>query len=116
VSDAVTVGNVLYPTTDVDAAVAFYGNALGLPTKFVDGSRYAALDGGGVTFAIAGAEEDITGGRPAASLRVVDVAAAVEKSVAAGASVLRAPEAGPHEVRAVITDPWGNAVVLYAKR
>lgn len=112
----VSVGNVLYPTSDVEGAVAFYGGVLGLPTKFQDGTRFAALDGGGVTFAVAGAEEDVTAGRVAASLRVPDVAAAVQQAVAAGAEVVRAAEEGPHETRAVISDPWGNAVVLYAKR
>ena len=51
----------------------------------------------------------------AASVRVPDVAAAVEKAVAAGAVVVRPPERGPHEVRAVVTDPWGNPVVLATK-
>lgn len=114
-SDA-TLGNVLYPAADIDAAVAFYRDAVGLPLKFQDGDRYAALDGGGATFALASAGEDVTGGRTAASFRVPDVAAAVERLVAAGATVVRPAEEGPHEVRAVLDDPWGNPVVLYAKR
>ena len=114
-NQSASVGNVLYPVADVEAAVEFYGGAFGLGTKFVDGTRYAALDGGAVTFAIAGAEEDVTGGRPAASLRVPDVDAAVAAAVAAGATVRTPAETGPHEIRAVIDDPWGNAVVLYSK-
>ena len=115
-ADSPTVGNVLYPAADIDAAVAFYGDALGLSVKFQDGHRYAALDGGGVTFALASSEEDVAGGRVAASLRVGDVAAALENAVSAGATVLREPEEGPHEIRAVVADPWGNPLVLYAKR
>lgn len=111
-----TLGNVLYPTADLQAALAFYGDALGLPVKFADGDRYAALDGGGATFALAGAAEDVTGGRPAASFRVPDVAAAVQRLVGAGATVVRPPEEGPHEIRAVLDDPWGNPLVLYAKK
>jgi predicted enzyme related to lactoylglutathione lyase len=88
---------------------------LGLPVKFQDGSRYAALDGGGVSIGILGPGEDVADGRVAASFRVPDVHAAVEKAVAAGAAVLRAPESGPHEIRAVVTDPWGNAVVFASK-
>jgi predicted enzyme related to lactoylglutathione lyase len=106
---------LLYPARDVDAAVAFYGEVLGLPVKFQDGSRYAALDGGGVSIGILGPGEDVADGRVAASFRVPDVHAAVEKAVAAGAAVLRAPESGPHEIRAVVTDPWGNPVVFASK-
>jgi predicted enzyme related to lactoylglutathione lyase len=47
---------------------------------------------------------------------VPDVHAAVERAVASGAVVLRAPETGPHEIRAVVTDPWGNPIVFAAKR
>lgn len=111
-----TLGNVLYPTADIEAAVAFYRDGLGLPLKFADGDRYAALDGGGATVALASAAEDVTGGRPAASFKVDDVPAAIERLVAAGATVSRPAEAGPHEVRAVLEDPWGNPLVVYAKR
>ena len=114
-SDPSTIGNVLYPAVDVGAAIDFYGGVLGLPTKFRDGDRYAALDGGGVTLALAGPEEDVVGGKVAASFRVADVAAAVAAAQAAGGSVLRDTERGPHEIRAVVADPWGNPVVLYAK-
>ena len=114
-ADKPVVGNVLYPVKDVEAALAFYG-ALGLATKFQDGQRYAALDGGGVTFALASADEDVTEGRVAASVRVADVAEALKGAVAAGARVLREAEEGPHEVRAVVQDPSGNPLVLYAKR
>ena len=34
----------------------------------------------------------------------------------AGGSVLRPAEQGPHEVRAVARDPWGNTVVVYGPR
>ncbi|MBV6761742.1 MULTISPECIES: VOC family protein [Rhodococcus] len=113
-TEQATVGNVLYPVSDVDAAVKFYESVLNLRTKFQDGSRFAALDGGKVTVAIAGAEEDVTGGLVAASFKVGDVSAAVEEAVAQGATIVRESEEGPHETRAVVRDPWGNAVVLYA--
>ena len=113
-ADQPTVGNVLYPVKDMEAALAFY-TALGLPTKFQDGQRYAALDGGGVTFALTAGTEDVAGGRVAASLRVPDVAAAAAGVAAAGGRVLSEPEEGPHEIRALVEDPSGNPVVLYAK-
>jgi predicted enzyme related to lactoylglutathione lyase len=108
------IGSVLYPAKDVEAAVAFYRDALGLAVKFQDGSRFAALDGGGTTFAIAGQEEDITGGEPAVSFKVDDVEAKTAELIAAGAQLLHGPEEGPHEIRAVLRDPAGNRFVLYA--
>ena len=112
--DTPRIGNVLYAVDDVDAAVAFYRDALGLPLKFQDGARFARLDGGGVTLALVGADEDVTAGAPAAALKVPDVAAAMERAAAAGATVLRRPQQGPHEIRAVLRDPAGNVVVLYS--
>lgn len=106
------IGNVLHPVADVAAAVEFYGSVLGFPTKFVDGQRYAALDAGGVTLALAAPEEDVAG-VAAASVKVLDVDATVKAIVAAGGVVVREPEAGPHEVRAVVRDPWSNTFIVY---
>lgn len=107
------IGNVLHPVTDVEAAVNFYRDAFGLGLKFADGDRYAALDAGGTTLALAGPAEDVTGGVAAASFKVPEVAAALRAIVAGGGSVVREAEQGPHEVRAVARDPWGNTVVVY---
>ncbi|MCE3552891.1 VOC family protein [Pseudonocardia sp. RS11V-5] len=107
------VGNVQYPVADVAAATDFYRMAFGFSPRFVDGSRYAVLETGGVALALAGAEEDVTGGRVAASCKVPEVAVAVRAVVVAGGSVLQDIQQGPHELRAVVADPWGNAVVVY---
>jgi predicted enzyme related to lactoylglutathione lyase len=109
------IGNVLYGADDVGAAVAFYRDALGLSVKFQDGTRFAALDGGGTTFAIAGPEEQVVSA-PAASFKVDDVTAMIERLTAAGAELVRGPEEGPHEIRAVLRDPAGNSFVVYASR
>jgi len=110
------VGNILYPVPDVAAAVAFYRDGLGLAVKFQDGSRYAALDGGGVTFAIAAAQESVAGPGPAASFKVTDLSAAVDRLTAAGATLVMPATDGPHEVRAALRDPAGNPFVIYAPR
>ena len=106
------IGNVLHPVGDVPAAVEFYGSVLGFATKFVDGQRYAALDAGGITLALAAPEEDVAG-VAAASVKVSDVDATVKAIVAAGGTVVREPAAGPHEVRAVVRDPWANTLIVY---
>jgi predicted enzyme related to lactoylglutathione lyase len=109
------IGNVLYGADDVAAAVAFYRDGLGLKVKFQDGERFAALDGGGATFALAGPEEQVAAG-PAVSFKVDDVAAMTRRLIAAGAELVRGPEEGPHEIRAVLRDPAGNSFVVYASR
>ena len=107
------IGNVLYPAANLDEAVAFYRDGLGLAVKFQDGDRFAALDGGRVTFALASDAEDVAGGVAAVSFKVEDVAAAVHRLVAVGGTVATPPAQGPHEVRAVVRDPSGHAVIVY---
>jgi predicted enzyme related to lactoylglutathione lyase len=117
VSDPVSarIAQVIYPVGDVGAAVGFYTAAFGFIEKFVDGQRYAALDGGGTTFALAAPEEDVAGSA-AAAVKVEDVRACLGRIVDAGGEVLRPAEEGPHEIRAVVRDPWGNVVIVYASR
>ena len=108
------LSQVLHPVGDVGAAVDFYAAAFGFESKFIDGDRYAALDAGATTLALAGPAEDVTDGESAAAVKVADVEGALRAVGAAGGSVQRQPEIGPHEVRAVVRDPWGNPVVVYA--
>lgn len=108
------LGNVLIPVTDLDKAVTFYSEALGLEVKLRDGDRFAVLDGGGATVALAAPAEQVAGAVTAPSYKVGDVTEAVRDLTAAGASVVSGPETGPNEIRAVLRDPSGNAFVLYS--
>lgn len=106
--------HLLHPAADLDAAVAFYRDALGLSVTFRDGDRFVALDAGGTVLALVSGTEDIVKGRAAGSFRVADVATSVERVIAAGGRLLRGPESGPHEVRAMVSDPDGTWLVLHA--
>lgn len=108
------IGNVLHPVGDLHAAISFYRETFGFGLKFADGDRYAALDAGGMTLALASPEEDITGGVVSASFKVADVGQAAEAVVAAGGTVVRDPEHGAHEVAALVRDPWNNLIILYS--
>lgn len=110
------LGNILIPVDDLGAAIAFYSETLGLAVKFRDGDRFAALDGGGTTVALVAAEERVTGEITAPSYKVDDLARTVRELTEAGAGLVREPETGPHEVRAVLRDPSGNVFVLYSAR
>ena len=105
-------GMVIHPVDDLDAALRFYQDAMGLELRFRDGDRFAALDAGGMTIALAAGEERGAEG-VAVSYKVDDVDAAVAALQTAGARVLRSPEDGPHERRAVLRDPSGHALMLY---
>ena len=74
------IGNVYYRVQDMQAAVDFYADVLGLPLKFRDGDNWAAFDVAGVTLAVEGAAaSDPTAGSGGAtvSLRVSDLDAFV---------------------------------------
>jgi predicted enzyme related to lactoylglutathione lyase len=104
---------VIHPVDDVAEAVAFYATVFGLPTRFVDGDRYAAFDAGPTTLAVAANSEDLAG-VAAAAFKVDDLIAFLDRLDRAGGEVLHGPADGPHERRAVIVDPWGNRVIVYA--
>ncbi len=102
---------MLCPVEDLDAAVAFYRDVLGLPVKFRDGGRYCALDAGGYTLGLAAREERIVDDA-APAFHVEDIEATLAAMLESGASVVRPVERGPHEMRAVLRVPGGNTVVI----
>ncbi|MDQ0140520.1 VOC family protein [Cupriavidus necator] len=107
---------LLYPVADIDAALPFFTEALGLPLKFRDADRYCALDAGALTLALVAGEERLVD-QPALAFRVEagdDIAAAIARLVQAGATVAQAAAQGPHETRAVLRTPEGFALVLSA--
>jgi catechol 2,3-dioxygenase-like lactoylglutathione lyase family enzyme len=109
------IGNVFYRVAehDMDAAVRFYTEVLGFPMKLRDGNRWAAFDVAGATLALEGGATGGDGsGGATVSLRVDGLAVVVDELRRNGAAV-GAIEAGPHENRAVLTDPAGNHLVLY---
>jgi predicted enzyme related to lactoylglutathione lyase len=110
-----TPTGLLLPTDDMEATVAFLGGALGLKQKFRDGDRYCAFEFGGLTLGVVAGEEKVVSAT-ALVLRVEDVAAEAARLASAGASVVLAPQEGPHEVRAVLRRPDGGEIVLSARR
>lgn len=97
------MANILWPVDDLAVALAFYRNAVGLPVRFTGGERFAALDAGGTTLALVAGGEDVTSGAPAISVKVADVADAVERLTGAGARIVSPPSEGPPR------DPRGAA-------
>lgn len=107
--------HVLVPVDDIDAAIEFYRARFGFALKFRDADRYAALDAGGVTIGLVSGDEALTQDKVAMSICVDDVDAMVEHTQAAGGAIILGAQQGPHERRAVISDPDGHPVVVYSK-
>ena len=105
---------VMHPVQNLDTALRFYGDTIGLPTRFRDGDRFAALDAGGVTLALVARDERILD-TPALAWQVDDIDTAMARLVAAGARVVQPPQKGPHEWRAVLRDVDGHPLVLAAR-
>ncbi len=105
------IGNVFYRTPDMDAAVHFYTDVLGLALKFRDGDNWAAFDVGGSTLAVEGGAPGGPGGATV-SLRVDGLDEVIAGLRARGATV-GGVNTGPHERRAELQDPAGNVLFLY---
>jgi catechol 2,3-dioxygenase-like lactoylglutathione lyase family enzyme len=107
------IGNVFYRVRDMDAAVRFYADVLGLSLKFRDGDRWAAFDVAGLTLALEGAEGPVEGrGGAVVSLRVQGLDELAAELRGRGAA-LGEVQTGPHERRLDLADPSGNHLVLY---
>src|ERR671933_155776 len=100
------LGNVFYRVRDMDTAVTFYAQVLGLPLKFRDGERWAAFDVAGVTLALEGGAEP---GGATVSLRVQGLDELVVALRQQGA-IVSDPRDGAHERRAEFTDPAGKTL------
>jgi predicted enzyme related to lactoylglutathione lyase len=106
-------GLLLCPVEDLDSAATFYRDTLGLPLRFRDGARYCAFDAGGYTLGLAAAGERVAD-CAAPVFRAEELAGAVASMLRAGASLVQAPQRGPHEWRAVLRAPGGGLLVLAA--
>jgi predicted enzyme related to lactoylglutathione lyase len=104
---------VIQPVGDIDEAVHFYSVAFDFGVRFVDGSRFAALDAGSGVLALASAEEDVAL-TSAPAIKVSDLDAFLARLATTDGGLVRGPEDGPHERRAVVCDPWGNRIIVYS--
>lgn len=105
---------IVLSTDDLDASIQFYTETLGFALKFRDGSHFAALDGGGVTLALATPVDHPLPGKVAVGIKTSDVDGAAAAVEAAGGGVVKAPYDDAHERRAVVYDNHGNGLVFYS--
>jgi catechol 2,3-dioxygenase-like lactoylglutathione lyase family enzyme len=105
---------VSVPTRDVERAVAWYRDALGLPVSDVTPGEVETPN---VTLSFWNPERD---GEPfqanaaGIALRVADVASAVEEARAAGADVIGIEDTGVCQM-GFVKDPDGNVLILHRR-
>jgi predicted enzyme related to lactoylglutathione lyase len=105
---------VILSTDDLDESIAFYSGTLGMQLKFRDGARYAALDGGSVTLALATEVDHPVPGKVVVGIKTADVDGAAKAVEASGGTIIKAPYDDAHERRAVVYDNMGNGLVFYS--
>ena len=114
------VENVKYTylvVDDMDAAVAFYRDGLGLRLKFQDGQRWSEFAAGnGTTVALSSWNESGLGVKgPVVVFQVSDVEGLAAALVARGAEVLARRDMGDHGYLIAIREPSGNIFQLFEK-
>lgn len=109
-----TLRQLIISVDDVDAAVGYYRDELGLPLQFQDGSRWAAFKLGDLTLGVAGpGEHPGDGGELALGIKVADLDAALRSVLETGGAPIDGPRTGEHERRATCRDRFGTLVALY---
>lgn len=108
--------NAYYVTRDMDRAVSFYRDALGLNVKFQDGARWAQFDAGGVNFSLSSPEEAAAGAQGAVVIfEVDDIDAVRDRLEAQGATMLDGRDMGSHGRTLTFSDLDGNLVQLFQR-
>ena len=106
-----------YVVKDMDKAVGFYQDILGLNIKFRDGDRWTQFDVNGVAVALADPSEGTVppGGGGTVVLEVDDLGEMRAKLTQNGVQVNDIVDMGGHGHYFTATDPAGNIVQIFAR-
>ena len=102
---------------DMNAAVAFYRDGLGLRLKFQDGQRWSEFDAGnGTAIALSSRDESgVEASGPVVVFQASDAAELAASLVARGATILARRDMGDHGYLIAIRDPSGSTFQLFEK-
>ncbi len=106
-----------YVVNNMDQAVNFYQDILGLDVKFRDGDRWTQFDVNGVGVALADPSEGSVppGGGATVVLEVEDLGEMREKLAQNGVTVNATVDMGGHGKYFTAVDPAGNIVQIFAR-
>ena len=108
--------NAYYITSDMDRAVAFYRDSLGLALTFQDGGKWAQMKAGDVNFSLSSPDEGAAGATGAVVIfEVDDIAASRDQISAGGAEIVDERDMGDHGKALTFRDPDGNIVQLFER-
>lgn len=108
--------NAYYVTRDMERAVTFYRDVLGLSLSFQDGANWAQMKAGDVNFSLASPAEAAEGATGAVVIFEVDDIEASKTALAAGGGVvLDQRDMGDHGRALTFRDPDGNLVQLFQR-
>lgn len=105
---------IVLSTDDLDESIKLYTETLGMKLKFRDGAHFAAIDGGGVTLALATAVDHPMPGQVVVGIKTADVDGAAKAVEEAGGGIVKPAYNDAHERRAVVYDNKGNGIVFYS--
>jgi predicted enzyme related to lactoylglutathione lyase len=102
---------------DLERAVGFWRDTVGLPLAFRDGDRWVQFQAGGASFALASSEEGqgAPPGVPVPVFEVDDLDRALAELRAAGAGIGALRDMGAHGRTAAALDPSGARFVLFQR-
>ena len=107
----------VYTVSDMDRAVAFYRDTLGMRCGFGERSGFwTEFDSEPVALALCAPGDGDWRGPPAAALAVFDVRTKVEQLRAQGVQILAEPVETGVCVMAFVADPDGNRVCLHQRK
>jgi predicted enzyme related to lactoylglutathione lyase len=106
-----------YVVKNMDRAVTFYQDVLGMNVKFRDGNRWTQFDVNGVGVALADPSEGTVppGGGGTVVLEVDSLLETREALVKSGAAVNDIVDMGGHGKYFTVKDPEGNIVQIFAR-
>lgn len=116
-----SIGQVSVQVADLDAAIEFYGQKLGLRFLGQAPPGLAFFDCGGVRLMISSVSEGESSGRSVLYFNVADIQDGYEALMGRGVEFVGKPHvihsAGDYELRmAFFTDPGGNTMALMDER
>jgi predicted enzyme related to lactoylglutathione lyase len=106
-----------YVVSNMDAAITFYRDFLGLNIKFRDGDRWTQFDVNGVALALADPSEGAVppGGGATVVLEVDNLQEMRDKLMQRGVPVNNIVDMGGHGKYFTAKDPAGNVVQIFAR-
>jgi len=106
------LGMIIVPVDNLDKALTFYSDTLGMKVKFRDENRFCSLTSGKITLGLAAREERITD-HPTLAFHTDDLHLALDQLISQGANQGNSITLDENANRCALTDPDGNQFIIY---